>query len=189
MFQYVDSLIVSDFCELLSDVHNSVCLTLNISYTIQSERSDTYTERIKLWDSENGKNFVTNLDENNLSSILNNIIDLESRQTVFQEVINNIAESLSNTFKSAAVDDFGMVTRNTDSNCNKPLHWFNRKCKIARKNFHKAKYLYKLRPLDGNKLNLKLSSKDYKKTLSAEQKLYKMSKIKQLRKIKKIRTT
>ena len=154
---------MSDFCELLSDVHNPVCLTLNISYTIQSARSDTYTERIKLWDSEIGENFVTNLDENNLSSILNNTIDLESRQTIFQEDINIIAESLSNTFKSAVVNSFGMVTRNTDSNCNKPSHWFNRKCKIARKSFHRAKYLYKLRPSDGNKLNLKLNSKDYKK--------------------------
>ena len=175
---------MSDVCELLSDLHNPVCLTLNISYTIQSARSDTYMEGIKLWDSENCENLITNLDENNLGSILNNTIDPESRQKIFQEDINNIAESLSNTFKSAAVDSFGMVTRNTDSNCNKPPHWFNRKCKIARKNFHRTKYLSKLRPSDGNKLNFKLSSKDYKKTLSAEQKLYKMSKIKQLRKIK-----
>ena len=85
MFKYVDSLTVSDFCELLSDVHNPVSLTLNISHTTQSVRSDNYTERIKLWDSEKCENFVTNLVENRLCCILNNIIDLESTHTIFQE--------------------------------------------------------------------------------------------------------
>ena len=42
MFQYVDGLIVSDFCELLSDAHNPVSLTLNIFHTIQPARSYIY---------------------------------------------------------------------------------------------------------------------------------------------------
>ena len=185
MFQHVDSLIVSDFCGLLSDAHNPVSLTLTISHTIQTARSDTYTERIRLWDSENSKNFLAHLDENKLGSILNNIIDLENRQTILQKDIDYIAESLSATFKSTAVNSFGMIRENTNSNCNKPPHWFNRKCKRARKKFHRAKFLYKLRPSDTNKLNLKFSSKEYKKTLFTEQKLYKMSKIKQICQMKK----
>ena len=49
MLKYVDNLTVSDFCELLSDVHNPISLTLNISHTLQSARSNIRTERIKLW--------------------------------------------------------------------------------------------------------------------------------------------
>ena len=78
MFKYVDNLTVSDFFELLSDVHNPISPTLNISHTLQSARSNIHTERIKLYDCEKGENFVTNLDENNLSGILNNIMTLES---------------------------------------------------------------------------------------------------------------
>ena len=155
MFQYVDSLNVSDFCGLLSDAHNPISLTLTISLTIQPARSITYTERIRLWDTEISENFLTHLDENKLGSILNNIIDLESRQTILQKDINFFAESLSATFKSTAVNSFGMIRENINSNYNKPPPWFNRKCKIARKNFHWAKFLYKLRQSDTNKSNLK----------------------------------
>ena len=47
MFKYVDNLTVSDFCELLSDVHNPISLSLNIPYTLQSVPPNTLTERIK----------------------------------------------------------------------------------------------------------------------------------------------
>ena len=63
---------------------------------LQSARSDTHTERIKLWENEKGENVVTNLDENNLSDILNNIMTLESKRTIFQEDINKIAEHMAN---------------------------------------------------------------------------------------------
>ena len=87
MFQYVDSLIVSDFCGLLSDAHNPVSLTLTISHAIQTARSDTYTERIRLWDSENSENFLAHLDENKLGSILNNIIHLENDRQFCRKIL------------------------------------------------------------------------------------------------------
>ena len=77
-----------------------------------------------------------------------------------------------------------MVKKSTGSHCKIP-QWFNRKCKISRKKFHRAKYRYKLRSTNINKLNVKIKSQEYKKTLSAEQKAYKLSNIKQMRKIKK----
>ena len=55
---------------------------------------------------------------------------------------------------------------------------------VARNDFHRAKDLYKLRQTESNKHRLKTCSKTNKRTLATERNLFKLSKIKQLRKIK-----
>ena len=167
-----------------SEGDEQLCL-LTVSHTFHPKNHDTSAEKIKLWDSEKCENFVTNLDENGLSSILNDLINFEHKHTIVQQDINSIAEQLSTVLKSAAAHTVGMVKKSTGSYCKIP-QWFNRKCKISRKKIHRAKYRYKLRSTNINKLNVKIKSKEYKKTLSAEQKAYKLSNIKQMRKIKKI---
>ncbi|MCW4343354.1 MAG: reverse transcriptase family protein, partial [Candidatus Thiodiazotropha endolucinida] len=184
LFQCVENLNVFDFCEIFSDVHSPVGLTLNMAYCNHSERKNNTTVTIKLWDTEKAENFAQELDESMIGNILNSINDLESKGDICQKDVDDIAEALSDTFKSAAMNSFGTVRKNVGTNSNKPPHWFNRKCKVARKKFHRAKYLYKLRPTCTNKHNLSSSSKCYKKTMSVEQKLFKRSKIKELRKIK-----
>ena len=185
LFQYVDMLHVHEYCELFSDVHCAVSMDLNISYELpDSLNRKCSTEKTKLWDDEKRELFVSNLDDTKLGSILNKI-ETENSQNVSQVDVNCTAESLAEVFNSAARASFGSVKYNCKPYNNRPPHWFNRKCKLARNDFHRAKYFYKLRHTDRNKQRLRTSSKQYKRTLSLEQNLFKLSKIKQLRKIKK----
>ena len=81
-----------------------------------------------------------------------------------------MARSVAGSFQINSYNTFGTVNFKFIENSNKPPNWFNSKCRAARKKNHNAKFLYKLRQSFENKQRLKLSSKNYKKTLSTEQK-------------------
>ena len=65
-----------------------------------------------------------------------------------------------------------MVHNNSRLNSNLPS-WFKSDCVKARKQFHRAKFDYKLRKTEINKTNLKRCSKNYKCILSKYSKLEK----------------
>ena len=113
------------------------------------------------------------------------INDIQTKQTISQTDVDQMARSVAGSFQINSYHTFGTVNFKFIENSNKPPNWFNSRCRAARKKFHNAKFLYKLRQSFENKQRLKLSSKNYKKTLSTEQNLYKLSKLKQFRKLKK----
>ena len=80
MIQYVNSLHIHDFCNLLSDAHCAVSLTLDISYNIKSiVDTPEYVEKIKLRDGEKEGLFINNLEEPQLGDILNLINDIQTK--------------------------------------------------------------------------------------------------------------
>ena len=184
LFQYVNMLTVYGYCELFSDAHCAVSMVLNISHDSSSKNnSRSSVEKTKLWDEEKRDIFINNLDDIKLNSVLSKINEIENSQGISQSDVNCIAQSLTEVFKLSSKISFGSVTHSQSSE-NKPQHWFNRKCKVARNDFHRAKYLYTSRQTDANIQRLKTCSKIYKRTLATEVNLFKLSKIKQLRKIK-----
>ena len=72
---------------------------------------------------------------------------------------DSVAESLADVLNLSSETSFGSVKRHSQPSENKPPHWFNRKCKVSRNDFHRAKNLYKIRQTDANKQRLKTCSK------------------------------
>ena len=79
--------------------------------------------------------------------------------------INNIVNEIGTLFTNSAQASFSAKQVHAYSKpvSNKNKRWFNNDCKKARKNFHRAKFLYKLHRTEAHK-NIK--SKIYKQTLS-----------------------
>ena len=65
-----------------------------------------------------------------------------------------------------------------------PPTWFGTNCKKARKQFHSARYQYKLRKDLQSKENLKIASKTYKTTVRQYHKKFKIDAVKRLKYLK-----
>ena len=136
MIQYVNSLHIHDFCNLLSDAHCAVSLTLDISYNIKSiVDTPEYVNKIKLWDGEKEGLFINNLEEHQLWDILNLINDIQTKQTISQTDVDHMARSVAGSFQINSYNTFGTVNFKFIENSNKPPNWFNSKCRVARKKF------------------------------------------------------
>ena len=168
MIQYVDSLHIHDFCNLLSDAHCAVSLTLDISYNIKNiDDAPKCVEKIKFWDGEKAGLFINNLEEHQLGDILNFINDIQTKQTISQTDVDHTARSVAGRFQINSYNTFGTVNFKFNEHFNKLPNWFNGKCKAARKRFHNANCLYKLRQSFENKQSLKL-----RKRLFQQSKIY-----------------
>ena len=147
---------VYDYCELFSEC--AVSMVLIISYN-SSRTINTKCRKEKLWDEEKRSIFINNLDDSMINSVLSKINEMENSQDISQPDLNCVAESLEDVYNLSSETSFGSVKRHSQPSENKPPHWFNRKCKVPRNDFHRAKYLYKIRQTDANKQRLKTCSK------------------------------
>ena len=144
-----------------------------------------YTD-IKIWDSNRKDQFEENINQTMLIKILDDIsrIPQESQDQV--KDINSVINSIGSLFMEAAEKSFGlskprsksqncMVHNNSRLNSNLPS-WFKSDFVKARKQFHRAKFNYKLRKTEINETNLKRCSKNYKCISSKYSKLKKKKK-------------
>ena len=113
------------------------------------------------------------------------MLHLQTKDSIVQEDMDCFINSLNSLYGEKCQFTFGTITQTNPSNdVKRNAKWFNKSCKTARRKFHNAKYRYKLRKTDGNKHDLNLCSKAYKKTLSDAQTKFKNSKIKEMQNIK-----
>ena len=92
--------------------------------------------------------------------------------------------SINNLYESCAQETFGFKNpKQTDIYSNfKP--WFNRNCINARNLYHKTRKMYNKYKNDYYKNLLKTVSKNYKRTLNTQSKLFKQNRVAKLRNLK-----
>ena len=185
LFQMLHDLSVHKFSSLFSDSHNPVSLSIKLDFT-----KDVYVanysehEETKLWNAEMSDIFINNFNTEDIMDLSDRLEGLKSKSNISQGDLNSLVDSLNGMYISNSRTSFGTFVRSDTNRTNKPLRWFNRKCKIARNKFHNAKFRYKIKKTDDNKQNLNKCSKSYKKILKTEENAFKNSKIKQMRAIK-----
>ncbi|XP_060554602.1 uncharacterized protein LOC132715603 [Ruditapes philippinarum] len=184
-FKQIVSLNVLDFCPLMSDVHNPVELKLSFELSKCSVQMEKPT--IKLWDSTKTNEFLNKIDVNEIQNINETLDNFEVNNNFTQENADIITETISSLFSNTSREIFGHtkikdINNKKITNNSKP--WFGPKCKKARKNFHTAKHLYKLRKNETTKENLKQNAKIYKGTLKQFYKNEKKESISKLRNLK-----
>lgn len=186
IFSLVANFDVLEFCKMLSDVHNPISLEMNVNNVpvIQStviDRCDT----ILLWNPEKSDIFFGNIDSQKLHQINEKLATLDTH-IASKDTINDITDDIENVFTTCAKNSFGFKSNRANTGKYKSTDsWFGNDCRTARRNFHSAKYHYKLRQTDINKLKLNDESKKYKSTLNNYYKKFKQDKVNKLRKLRK----
>ncbi|KAL4238685.1 hypothetical protein ACF0H5_003392 [Mactra antiquata] len=147
--------------------------------------------KIKLWDKTKTNDFVNNIDHDVIETIYNSLRSLEQNGNFNQETANATVSMISELFLNGSKQAFGTyhnnnINENSGMNTkeNKLPTWFGSQCTKARRNFHRARYLYKIRKTDINKEHLKQTSKIYKRTLNKYNNKSKSKTIKQIRNLK-----
>ncbi|KAL4234936.1 hypothetical protein ACF0H5_006578 [Mactra antiquata] len=180
-----------DKCGNTTYVHNPVTLKFNFMNPVKEYENQRRVPKIKLWDKTKTNDFVNNIDHDVIETIYNSLSSLEQNGHFNQETANATVNMISELFLNASKPAFGTyhnnnINENSGMNTkeNKLPTWFGSQCTKARRNFHKARYLYKIRKTDINKEHLKQTSKIYKRTLNKYNNKSKSKTIKQLRNLK-----
>lgn len=188
-FKYCNSLKVSDFCDILSDSHNPVSMSLDFCIDVnRAEHTQCDEPKVKLWDSQRQNSFCENLSVDQIKKIENLLNSIQISGSFSQTEADHVVSELCNLFQSNCEKTFGYQTtyveNNLNGNKNQYPKWYGQKCKRARKNFHTAKYMYKLRRTETNRIFLKSKSKEYKNTLRTFFNKSKQESVERLRNIK-----
>jgi hypothetical protein len=171
---------------LYSDVHNPVALILKFD-KIQIENVNQPTVGIKCWDHNKADIFTANINTEKINSIYSALCDIEQRQTLLTSDLDDVVDEISKLLLDCAKQTLGTKIKFSHNIHTTIKHkaWFNTDCRVARKNFHSAKYSYKLRKSYQNKMNLQNKSKTYKHIMN---KSFKEFKIKNSDKFKTLKT-
>ena len=126
--------------------------------------------------------FLFNFSLEDLYKLNEHILMAQNREST-QADINLICESFDSLILSTAENSFGKTTGKTFNNGN-TSSWFTTECKKARKQFHSARYQFKLRKSYEKKERLKMTSNSYKRTLKKSHAKFKHDKVQRLKKMK-----
>ena len=117
---------------------------------------------------------------------MNKLDELSVNNDATQNDINNIVLDISKNFKDAAAETFGKVNKHKHfykHENSKP--WFNRKCSMSRKKFHKARKRYSFLKNAENRSKMRQASKEHKITLNKSFANYQQRAADELRNISK----
>ncbi|CAC5426463.1 unnamed protein product [Mytilus coruscus] len=122
------------------------------------------------WKSEQKSEYVDRIHndpEGILATVMNKLDELSVNNDATQNDINNIVLDISKNFKNAAAETFGKIKKHKHfykHENSKP--WFNRKCSMSRKKFHKARKRYSFLKNAENRRKMRQASKEHKITLN-----------------------
>lgn len=160
---------VMEFSSLLSDVHSPLALSLKSNKFSEETREKNVApkSRIRRWDPDKRQEFEGNLDPIRIQSLYtymlnavdnDELVDKESVDHFTQEVTSIIIDAAEHTF---GVSDFRKNSRFRES---REL-WFNTDCRKSRKDFRRAKRLYKKYGSCLFRTRLKMAETHYKKVM------------------------
>ncbi|CAG2238950.1 unnamed protein product [Mytilus edulis] len=141
------------------------------------------------WKSEQKSEYVDRIHndpEGILTTVMNKLDELSVNNDATQNDINNIVLDISKNFKDAAAETFGKVNKHKHfykHENSKP--WFNRKCSMSRKKFHKARKRYSFLKNAENRSKMRQASKEHKITLNKSLANYQQRAADELRNISK----
>lgn len=186
VFKHVTDFCVHDFCDLYSDVHCPISLTLKSKFNKNTIRQ--YSEKlssIKIWDPDKKDLFIENFDVLRMVEIETKLDRIIEDRFFTQSAIDSIVTDIGNLFAENSKGTFGMVLRtNHKPKHNKNRAWFNKDCHRMRNIYHKTRKLYNKYKTEYNKERLKEISKQYKETLRISNKNFNLNRINKLRNLK-----
>ncbi|MEW8546103.1 MAG: hypothetical protein AB2693_21495 [Candidatus Thiodiazotropha sp.] len=185
MFNVICEFSVLEFCDLYSDIHNPITLSLNVRLFNDSSvpNNEHFSEKVRLWDNAQQEKFLENFDWSLHSEIDNQLLELSNDDNVTQFKVDQVIEKCSSLFITTANNAFGTIITGKkifDSNS----QWFGPDCKKARRTFLAAKRNYRTRNSEINKTILKQKSKAYKYMIRKHYRIFKRKRIKKLRTLK-----
>ena len=193
LFPFVDNFKIDPFIPLYSDCHCLIDFVLKADFrpcdNNNATQGDKTTQAYRKWDSNKKIQFVNHVHNDRdglIIDLINKLDDLSVREDIQQVHIDNVVQSLNDNFSSAAKEVFGKIGHRKDfykHENSKP--WFNRKCALDRKKFHKARKRYSFLKNDENRKRLRLASRDYKFTLNKAYSDYQFKAANELRKMSK----
>ncbi|CAG2190028.1 unnamed protein product [Mytilus edulis] len=163
---------IADFIPLYSDCHSFINFRLQATFSksdsiVINNRNDKTFVR---WKSEQKSEYVDRIHndpEGILTTVMNKLDELSVNNDATQNDINNIVLDISKNFKDAAAETFGKINKHKHfykHENSKP--WFNRKCSMSRKKFHKARKRYSFLKNAENRSKMRQASKEHKITLN-----------------------
>jgi hypothetical protein len=184
---------VLDFCEILSDVHCPLIVTLqgvpekqDMNKEVKKEiKTKVYVQRTQ-WQPSKKDDFVSLLNDERIHALNDDIAQLKPI-TVKQSDMNNIYNELCNIIMDSGYAtqtiknvQAGKVRRRMQNK----EEWFNDECESMRKQFNRAKNEDKRLKSDGSKYNRRRASNDYKMAVKKCKREYKNDFIKSLKMLK-----
>ncbi|CAG2229155.1 unnamed protein product [Mytilus edulis] len=177
----VDDFEVSDFCNLFSDIHAPLCLSLTVNGCNatqgESEVINDKNVHIGKWKHEKTIEYKNNIDVDKVNELLLNVMSkYDDISSVDQGTVDSIVSDITTVLLSAAKDTFGVFTKNSkniggEGNFSNK-DWFNKDCKKVRQEFRKSRRLYKHYGSNLFKERLRQSEKHYKKVMDENIKKY-----------------
>lgn len=182
-FAIVESFNIKNCCDLFSDVHNPISFSFSICINDAKNNIPGKNQpSVKLWCADKADDFRNNIQMSAVCEIENELNVLSSCiDNICKDNISKIAKDICTVFVNTARETFGMskhVDNFSNEKSSKP--WFNRVCRTARRKYHLAKRLYNRNNSTDNKENLKVLSKQYKRTMDGCIKDYKKTITKKL---------
>ncbi|CAC5396444.1 unnamed protein product [Mytilus coruscus] len=163
---------IADFIPLYSDCHSFIHFRLHVTFSksdsIVTENSSD--KNFVRWKSEQKSEYVGRIHndpEGILVTVINKLDELSVNNDETQNDINNIVLDISKNFKNAAAETFGKIKKHKHfykHENSKP--WFNRKCSMSRKKFHKARKRYSFLKNAETRRKMRQASKEHKITLN-----------------------
>ena len=185
---YLNDLFVGEFCEMFSDVHCPVTLTLDFKLQCANKHnitSETPSPQLNLWQQDKAELFVNNLNIEKLNSLNETILQCQENKHITQTDLDTLVENFNDIIFVNAETSFGYKhSRKPCTGDTNSTHWFGHRCSIARKKFHSARFQYKLRKDSETKNNLSKASKAYKRTGRKFYTKHKRKTIKNIRQLK-----
>ncbi|CAG2192233.1 unnamed protein product [Mytilus edulis] len=143
----VDDFEVSDFCNLFSDIHSPLCLSLTVNGCNdtqgESEVNNDKNVHIGKWKHEKTIEYKNNIDVDKVNELLLNVMSkYDDISSVDQGTVDSIVSDITTVLLSAAKDTFGVFTKNSRNICGKGI--FQTKIGLIKtvkrldKNFEKA---------------------------------------------------
>ena len=190
LFPLVETFRIEDFVPLYSDCHCMIkfsfrSVVTNTRETVADDNSQSFVK----WCAEKKSDYANRIrsdPDGILEQTFNDLDEFSMRENITQSEMDNIVLKISQNFTNAANETFG-ATRNrkpyNKHDDSKP--WFNRKCSVKRKLFHKARKRYSFIKNAENRCQMRQASKDYKTTLNKAYTDYQFKAENELRKISK----
>jgi len=188
LFESIVSLQTNEFCELYSDVHCPIEITLRtkqIQNEMVANTRENQSPTIKLWEQCKAENFVENLDVLKIADIEVQIDNLSSSNDISQSNLDHVVTHIEQVFENCALSTFGTVKHKcqTAKVSTKPA-WFNSDCQSTRNKYNKIRKAYNKYKTNTYKVMLKAISKEYKCTLRKSRVNYNQTRITKLRNLR-----
>ena len=180
-FAWLSDFEIIELDAIFSDGHSLLSWSLQAeglrTYNNSNSNNEAKNTKPKFRWSENTKEqFIAQI---NLAEVLHVKQKLDTLEPN-SENINRYTNEISTIFENAAQKSLKYAKASFKKRqFDKP--WFGPACKMARKQYHKAKNMYKLNRCQRLKNNLQVQSKNFKKVMNKYILLYKIDKAKKLR--------